>query len=647
MQNKPAKAQDGVSEKSQITISAKPDTGFIKILLDKAIQLREKFPDSAFVMFREVLSQSKMIGYRDGIAEAFRNIGRYYSSKNDHEKSLYFLRSALPYCSDDMRGYEKTVSLYLAISVNYYYEGRYDSCAWYRYQALNYLQEHNIQNLDVQIDVYGRLLQFWLNAHKDIQNDPYSRELAAHIDRFEKQALATNDSSVLMEVYFQKAGYYNNLKKNDSARYYCHRTLEIGSLLNMSNGVRMSTLVNIGITYVEDKQPELAMEYFHQLKAYANEHNVHNRYEIFADIMMGEAYCMQKKYDSAIAITLPALARAESMKIITTTDNAHKNLADAYDALGQYEMASIHRKQYSEIRDSLNKAEKMEVIYDLEMKYQITEKDKQIAEKELAIAQNESRIKTKNTWIIGITAGLVLLVLVSLLVYRNNVHKQKIQREKIQNMQRESEIGRLKGVISGEEKERSRIARELHDGMGGTLGSIRGQLSMIFRKHKTTDVSADFLEIMKLLEEAAADLRHTSHNLMPEILLQEGLAKATALFCERVRKAGATPVSFETWGEAKKMPPDFELSVYRIIQELVQNIIKHAQATEASVQLVFHDTQLCLTVEDNGKGIDTSEKRDGMGLTTVRERVHSLSGVLDIDSTPGKGTSVYIEFNLP
>jgi len=627
----------------------RPDTASIKILMDKAFKLQEKSPDSALVLYQDILSNSRAIGFRNGIAESLKNLGRYYSSKNQHEKSLHYLQSALAFCDNNTAGYEKTVRLYLMISVNFYYAGRYDSCAWYRYQALNYLQEHQLDDLDIQIDVYGRLLQFWLNAHQDIRNDPYSRELAARINQFEQRALLTKDSSVLMEAYFQKAGYYNNLGNNDSARYFCRRTLEIGELLNMTNGVRMSTLVNIGITYVEDKQPALAIEYFNKLLAYAKEHNIQNRYVIFANIMMGEAYVLQKEYDKAIAVTLPALAEAEKLEIITTTDNAHKNLADAYEALGQYQKAAEQRKLYSDVRDSITKAEKLEVIYDLEMKYQITEKNKEIAQKELAIAQNESRLKTKNIWIVGITASLVLLTLLSLLVYRNNIHKQKIQQEKIFTMQQEGEINRLKGVISGEEKERSRIARELHDGMGGTLGSIRGQLSMVFRKHKTTDVSNDFLEIMALLEEAAADLRHTSHNLMPEILLQEGLAKATAMFCERVKKAGVTPIAFETWGEAKKMPADFELSVYRIIQELVQNIIKHAKATEANVQLVFHETQLCLTVEDNGQGmnIHAQNKRDGVGLTTVRERVHSLNGQLDIDSTPGKGTSVYIEFNLP
>jgi len=120
-------------------------------------------------------------------------------------------------------------------------------------------------------------------------------------------------------------------------------------------------------------------------------------------------------------------------------------------------------------------------------------------------------------------------------------------------------------------------------------------------------------------------------------------------FCERVKKAGSTVINFESWGPARKMPPDFELSIYRIVQELVQNVIKHARAPEAKVQLVFHETQLCVTVEDNGKGMDTrlAGKRDGMGLTTVRERVHSLNGQMDVDSTPGNGTSVYIEFNLP
>jgi signal transduction histidine kinase len=160
-------------------------------------------------------------------------------------------------------------------------------------------------------------------------------------------------------------------------------------------------------------------------------------------------------------------------------------------------------------------------------------------------------------------------------------------------------------------------------------------------------VNDDFLEVMELLDEASADLRKTAHNLMPEILLQEGLAKATRLFCERVSKGHSLEIIYETWGKSRPLAGDIELTAYRIIQEMINNILKHAGATQALVQIVFHDSQLCITVEDNGRGIPgIANGKEGVGLQTIRERVKLLNGQIDIAGKPGKGTSVYIELTI-
>jgi signal transduction histidine kinase len=128
-------------------------------------------------------------------------------------------------------------------------------------------------------------------------------------------------------------------------------------------------------------------------------------------------------------------------------------------------------------------------------------------------------------------------------------------------------------------------------------------------------------------------------------LLQEGLVKASSLFCERVRKGHTLAIDFETWGDIRRLPTEIELAVYRIIQELVHNILKHAKASQSVVQIVFHDNQLCITVEDDGSGIPAGHS-EGVGLRSIRERVHSMNGQVDIASSPGKGTSVYIELAI-
>ncbi|HEX6427573.1 MAG TPA: histidine kinase, partial [Niastella sp.] len=513
------------------------DTASVNLLIKKADAIREQYIDSSIALYNKAIQSSQLLEYNWGMAKASFGLSRSYNNKELRDRSVYYARQTLALCPDNVQGHELISSVYLALSETFYYQNRYDSCSYYRYAALRELENNKVLNLRAQIGVLCSILQFWLNAHEDIDNDLYIREVVQRINHIERLALARNDSTLLLKIYFYKGGYYNNIGQNDSARYYCERHLALGQALKASPSMTIATLLNIGLTYMDDKRPEAALQYYR--KAIAEmpvERRSEYRYAIFADIFQGEAYAMQHNWKKAITLTEPALAKSNNLKIIHLNDHAHKTLAEAYEALGEYKKANEHRKQYSLLRDSLQRVQKLEMIYDMEVKYRLSDKDKQLAQQELAIERNESRIKSKNFWIIAISAGFLLISLISILLYRNNYHKQTIQAEKIRNLRQEIQIASLQAMVNGEEKERSRIARELHDGIGGTLGAIRTRVSAMVRKYKTAHTNDDFTELMQMLEEASADLRKTAHNLMPEILLQEGLAKAATLFCERLRK---------------------------------------------------------------------------------------------------------------
>lgn len=646
-----AMAQEKVTETSlqrMVTGTPRPDTTSVNMLIKKADAIREQEIDSAILLYNQAVKWSQLLEYNWGVAKALFGLSRSYNNKEDRERSVYYARQTLNWCPDNIWGHELIASVYLALSETYYYQSRYDSCSYYRYAALRELENNKVLNPRTQIGVLCSILQFWLNAHEDIHNDLYIREVVQRINNIERLALARNDSTLLLKIYFYKGGYFNNIGQNDSARYYCERHLQLGQALKASPSMTIATLLNIGLTYMDDKRPAKALEYFN--KAIAEipvERRNEYRYYLFANIFQGEAYCLQQEWKKAIAITEPALAKINSLKITHLADHAHKTLADAYEALGQYKKANEHRKLYSLLRDSLQLVQKLEMIYDMEVKYRLSDKDKQLAQQELAIERNESRIKSKNFWIIAISAGFLLISLISILLYWNNFHKQTLQAEKIRNLRQEIQIASLQAMVNGEEKERSRIARELHDGIGGTLGAIRTRVSAMVRKYTTAHTNDDFTELMQMLEEASADLRKTAHNLMPEILLQEGLAKASQLFCERLRKGHMLQINTEIWGKVRRLPGDVELTAYRIIQELLHNILKHAGATQALVQIVFHESQLCITVEDNGRGMPANAgHKEGIGLKTIQERVKLMNGQIDTVSTPGQGTSVYIELNL-
>ena len=626
-----------------------PDTAALSRALNKAYDLREKATDSSIAIYNSVLKTSTQYNYNQGIANALLGLSRDYSIKSEHRKAYAYGHQALAYCGTDTKGHEIEANVYLSMAQSFYYEGKYDSCAWYRYKTLNLVESNQVEDSKIQMSAYGSVLQFWMNAHGDIEHDKYIQQLMNHINAIEVKAIAARDSNLLVSIYFRKAGYYENTRQRDSSRYYCRLTADLGKRMQVTPSVVVASLLNMAISYLEDHESAKAtaciQEAFNEIPP---QNRSGNRYLIFSAFALGEALYQQKKYDKAISVLQGAIAKADSLHILPMTEYAHKTLAQTYDAVSNHSKAAEHWRLYAEISDSLVKDKKMELVYNVEMKYRIADKDRELARKELSIALNEARLRSKNLWIGGITTGFIVITLLGLLLYRNTKHKNTLQAEKIRNLHQEVQISSLQAMIAGEEKERSRIARDLHDSVSGTLATIRTRLSSVFRKQAPEPtISAEFTEILQLLEEASIELRKTAHNLMPEILLQEGLAKASLLFCERVRKGHLLEINTEIWGEPKNLSKNFELTAYRIIQELVHNILKHARASQALVQIVFHDSLLCITVEDNGAGMPANNPigSDGMGLKSIRERVHSLNGQMDIASSPGNGTSIYIELS--
>lgn len=645
----PAVAQN-TQQGGKPAITSLRDTAAINRMIQQAYPLRESFPDSSNQLYMQALTASKNIVYAKGIADAYLGLSRVAGILNRNKEAIEFANNALSWCTDEKTKHEQQVNIFHSMAQVYYYSGKYDSCAWYRYKALNIAESDPNIAIQAQMRTYGSVLQFWMNAHEDILHDKYIQQLMDRINGIEKKALQSGDSALLVNIYFQKEAYYENIRQRDSSRYYCRLTVDMGRRLHVTPSVIVATLLNMGISYLQDNQPDKALPLINEAIAeLPSQNKSNNRYMIFASFALGETYFLQKEYDAAVDVIQHGLQKANEIHMLAYTDYAHKTLAKTFDALNNTVKSSEHWRLYADIRDSLIKDKKMELVYNVEMRYRIADKERELAQKELSITRNESRLRIQKFWIGGILSGTLLIILLSLLLYRNNKHKQKLQSEKIRNLNQELQISSLQAMIAGEEKERSRIARELHDGMGGTLATIRTRLSSVFRKLTSRgETSADLTEILQLLEEASIELRKTAHNLMPEILLREGLAKASLLFCERVRKGHMLEINTEIWGEVRRLPKDFELTAYRIIQELIHNTLKHARATQALVQIVFHESTLCITVEDNGTGIPDNNwlQAEGMGLKTIQDRVRSLSGQIDIASSPGKGTSVYIELNI-
>lgn len=316
---------------------------------------------------------------------------------------------------------------------------------------------------------------------------------------------------------------------------------------------------------------------------------------------------------------------------------------------GRFQAAYQRQLAYQQLHDSVFTLEKTQVVHELEARYRTAEKDRRNAElgaevtrKQLMLEQNKRVIVEKNRQLL-LLIGSVATLAFGLVFYRYRYLKRReLLQARLANLEKNREAETLRAVISGEEQERERIARELHDGLGSQLASIKMLVSAIQNDLPTVVHSATHQRAELLLDQACQEVRDTSHHLMPGALARYGLAQAIRDLCITLEQSH--PLCIDCLVHLHRpVEVPVAISVYRITQELLRNVVKHAQAREVIVQLQAEEDHLHLTVEDDGQGfVADVHRQQGIGLRNLRSRVALLKGSIDLDSRPGEGTSIYI-----
>jgi len=374
----------------------------------------------------------------------------------------------------------------------------------------------------------------------------------------------------------------------------------------------------------------------------------------YARSVLGIFYYQQKRNAEAEALLNDVIKASENDgdEDLTNAYFAYKTLSELKALHGDYKNAFALEKRSLELLDSIKVKEKMLSVYDLEYKLQMANKDKANAKNTLLLSQTKNRLQTRNFWIIAISLCFAAFIFLLISLYRNSKTKQRLHQKELNELEKETEINNLRAMIKGEEKERARLAREIHDGIMVQLSTIKMGMKVIpdFCKNETAEnfFKTDYYkELVTGMESATAELRSTAHNLMPDMLLQGGLSEALLYFCNNIKKNTGIVIDYQQHGNITGLEKEFELSIYRIIQELLQNVIKHAKATRVMLQLTFiSENMLTITIEDNGSGFNPQSYKNGMGLRSIANRLKIMNGHMDIQSDAASGTSVHIEFEL-
>lgn len=629
-----------------------PDTNQVKHYLNRSKAVFSKQSDSSYYYLSEALRGSYAHHYKKGMVSSLTELAAWHYGSNADLAVKYGTQALYEFVQSGLPNYQQVLyRIYNILAKSYEAKGMIDSSAYYFYLMNDAVESGAVPAKSYfALSLYTQMAMFWLTSNWDV-NGGYIEPTQYFITKAKAVDEALTDTLTDLSgiSYMLQGGYYSAIKNYDSALWYQKKYLEIRQKNKVENVTwDAATYLNIAEIYLDKDQPEAAIPYIHKELALKEALGSATRYLVYGYFFLARAYYQQRLYTKSIETFEETWLLFNKDEFLDKeVVEAYKIAAEAYEAAGKLPDALRYKNTYIRLHDSLTKKDKLDMMHRLQIKHRITEKDKALAEQKLATAQAETRVRTQNLWIV-IISFIALFVFTLLVVWRrNSLQQQRLQQEKINSFQQQMEIASLSAAIAGEERERSRIARELHDGIGGLMAASKMNFELV-RKAYRLDNESNFKDGISLLEEAASELRKTAHNMMPEILLQDGLVVAVAYFCHKVGNNSSTQVHFQTSGAVRPFEPQFELAVYRIIQELVHNILKHAKATLAIVQMGFSDTIFDVTVEDNGIGMPADEtgSSKGMGLKSVRERVKTIGGHLQIQNLPEGGTSIYFEVSL-
>jgi signal transduction histidine kinase len=439
---------------------------------------------------------------------------------------------------------------------------------------------------------------------------------------------------------YDRAVYYIELSKTSFPRRFSESPSEL------------QYYYNLGYIYMEQGQLEKAIEY--ELKAM----ELSNNYKVYASLIreaLAKIYIKLKDYEKATEYSVECLRLAEELGDQFLCVKAWLSFSNIYREQKRYEESEIAAVKAWNIDStaldtgaeiafnialanlSLGNKEKAEdffhkydglmklhdaVVKDLEIRHETEKKEMQIASLE--------KEKTLYVWL-GITVGTLLLSLLSLFIFRHRlaVSKQKLSEQQVKQLEQEKQIITTQSVLDGETAERTRLARDLHDGLGGMLSVVKLNL----------DNGSHLQNAREMLDQSINELRRVAHHIMPESLFRYGLKVSLEDFCLSVPNA-----KFHYFGKDSRLENRTEILLYRCALELVNNAIKYSGAKTINVQLVQEVDRVSLAVQDDGCGFDPEAvDGHGMGIENLRVRVAAFNGVINIYSSPGKGTEVYVE----
>lgn len=580
-------------------------------------------PDSALVklvpLFKEAM-KTKDGFLKAEIAEAIGNL--YHKTEKYSEAITYYSKSIEFYNSIDSIAH--TADILISKGVAQYYLADYEKATTTCFKGLEIAEKFNNQHfismacqdlgmIYCEINENDLALKFYNKAYKiNKQNN------------FEKQ-----NAGVLQNIGI----IFSQAEQLDSAIKYYHASLDIFEKYNDTLSIAIC-YNNIGILYERKHQYDTTLIYHNKAYGIFKEMNYkHGVSQVLFNI--GQILIKKNKFKEALSYLDRSLKISKEIDLKENIQDIYYIIASVHDSLGDYENAHTYLKLAYDWWDTIYTIEQAKQIAEFEAVYQSKKRETEI------LMLEKQQEKQRNFMLLLAGILIVLLMTIIFIIFFFKLRNKAL----INKALAQEQTKRFKSIVEAQESERKRIAEELHDSVGPLLSLTQLYISDLSesKEAQAPDEQELFVKTLKILGEACDETRNISHNLMPGVLIRSGLIPAIRELTKMLRDSNHFDISLNTHGIKQRFEETIEITYYRVLQELLNNIIKHSSATTINLELNLNNNTLLLNVQDNGKGFDVESLKHskGIGWKNIVSRLSLINGGAEIHSD-GQGTHIQV-----
>lgn len=538
------------------------------------------------------------------MAEVHQQFGDYYFKTNNYD--------------DSFRSYKRSMDLYekigdstqlyevkLSLADLYIFQDLDDGAERLLHEAIHY---YSREKKGVELaTAYLDLSRIYLDR-EDFKKEIYYLNKSVNINRQLK------DTILDITISIEKSNSYIRLGEENKALGTAERALAMSTEINNPLFISKSLLA-LGNAYQVKNKPKLSIEY------------------------------LQRSF----LLTSPTNS--------TQFRDIYKTMAAAYADRKSYDSAYVYVNKFVAINDSLQNADQLETASRLSRQYESQKKDEKIQELSQEKNSAEFSVRKQRNLLISALIGFLAILAGTYFIIRFfqkqistreliNRQNEEINKQKITELENNMKIESMHAMIEGQEAERERVAKDLHDSLGGLLSTVKLQFDSLENKLDGVSKFKNYQNANRLLDTACQEVRDIARNMQPSSLLNLGLVAAVRDLINRIDDPDQRTIDFQHYGLDNKLENTVALTVYRLVQELLNNSIKHSKAKEILIQLTREENEFIIMVEDDGVGFDVEGVKKGMGTENILSRVNYLKGDLSVHSEKEKGTTTLITVPL-